>query len=50
MAGKWMAPEVLASDKYAEKADVFSFAIVCWEVLSRSCPYEGMSQIQVNIL
>jgi len=44
---QWMAPEVLANSKYQESADVFSFAIVCWEMLSRVCPYEGMSQIQV---
>lgn len=44
---QWMAPEVLASEKYAEPADVYSFAIVCWELLSRACPYDGMSQIQV---
>ncbi|CAN0441799.1 unnamed protein product, partial [Hapterophycus canaliculatus] len=46
---QWMAPEVLASEKYAEPADVYSFAIVCWELLSRACPYEGMSQIQVPL-
>ncbi|CAM9837057.1 unnamed protein product, partial [Scytosiphon promiscuus] len=45
---QWMAPEVLASEKYAEPADVYSFAIVCWELLSRACPYDGMSQIQVR--
>lgn len=42
-----MAPEVLASDKYTETADVYSYGIVCWELLTRACPYEGMSQIQV---
>lgn len=44
-----MAPEVLASKKYTETADVYSFAIVCWELLERACPYEGMSQIQVTL-
>lgn len=47
MCLQWMAPEVLASEKYTETADVYSFAIVCWELLERACPYEGMSQIQV---
>ncbi|CAM9846383.1 unnamed protein product, partial [Discosporangium mesarthrocarpum] len=45
---QWMAPEVLSYDKYTETADVYSFGIVCWELLSRMCPYEGMSQIQVT--
>lgn len=48
MRVQWMAPEVLASEKYTETADVYSFAVVCWELLSRACPYEGMSQIQVS--
>ena len=43
-----MAPEVLASKKYTETADVYNFAVVCWELLSRACPYEGLNQIQVG--
>ncbi|CAM9212307.1 unnamed protein product [Laminaria digitata] len=46
---QWMAPEVLASEKYAETADVYSFAIVCWELLTRACPYQGLTQIQVAV-
>lgn len=43
---QWMAPEVLANQKYDEKADVFSYGIILWELLSRECPYEGMTAIQ----
>eukprot|EP00934_Nitzschia_sp_Nitz4_P006741 Nitzschia sp. Nitz4//scaffold50_size126154//107061//109970//NITZ4_003702-RA/size126154-processed-gene-0.64-mRNA-1//-1//CDS//3329553749//6731//frame0 len=43
---QWMAPEVLANKKYDEKADVFSYGIILWELLSRECPYEGMTAIQ----
>jgi hypothetical protein len=43
---QWMAPEVLASKPYNEKADVFSFGIICWELLSRQCPYDEMTAIQ----
>jgi serine/threonine protein kinase len=43
---QWMAPEVLANQSYNEKADVFSYGIICWELLTRQCPYEGMSAIQ----
>jgi len=43
---QWMAPEVLANMKYNEKADIYSFGIICWELLSRECPYDGMSAIQ----
>jgi len=43
---QWMAPEVLANRSYDEKADVYSFGIIVWELLSRECPYEGMTPIQ----
>jgi Protein tyrosine and serine/threonine kinase len=37
-----MAPEVLAAQRYSETADVYSFALVFWELLTRQCPYEGL--------
>jgi hypothetical protein len=42
---QWMAPEVLANRSYDEKADVYSFGIILWELLTRECPYEGMAPI-----
>ena len=32
--------------RYTEKADVFSYAIVCWEMLSRQCPFADLTPIQ----
>jgi len=29
----WMAPEVLAGSRYSEKADVYSFSMVLWELV-----------------
>ncbi|KAJ0398555.1 hypothetical protein P43SY_003384 [Pythium insidiosum] len=46
---RWMAPEVLAAEKYTEKADVFSFGVVCWEIITRACPYDGLCQIQAAL-
>ncbi|KAG1674432.1 hypothetical protein FOA52_012960 [Chlamydomonas sp. UWO 241] len=46
---QWMAPEVLTSQRYSEKADVYSFAIVMWECLSRRLPYEGLTAMQAGL-
>lgn len=36
----WMAPELLLQDgKYNEKCDVFSYAIILWEIFARLMPY-----------
>ena len=41
MAGTfhWMAPEVLENQPYTFKADVYSYAIVLWEILAREPPF-----------
>lgn len=31
-AAAWMAPEVWSGGRYDQKADVYSFAIICWEL------------------
>src|SRR5690242_17117495 len=38
----WSAPEVMRGESYTELADVYSFGIVLWEVLTRRPPYEGI--------
>lgn len=37
---QWMAPEVIASQKYSQKADVFSYGIILWEIASREPPFK----------
>lgn len=34
-----MAPEIVCQDDYDEKADVFSFAITLWELVTGEEPY-----------
>lgn len=41
-----MSPEVLSNMSYNEKADVYSYGIVLIELLTRQCPFEGMTPIQ----
>lgn len=36
-----MAPEVISGHHYSEKADVFSFGIILWEMASREPPYRS---------
>lgn len=44
---QWMAPEVLVSQRYDEKADVYSYGIIMWEMLTGDVPYRGLRDIQV---
>eukprot|EP00164_Ancoracysta_twista_P004633 GFYU01006260.1.p1 GENE.GFYU01006260.1~~GFYU01006260.1.p1 ORF type:complete len:506 (+),score=160.84 GFYU01006260.1:151-1668(+) len=43
----WMAPEVIAGEKYSEKADVYSYGIVLSELVTREPPYGEMNQMQI---
>ena len=43
---RWMAPEVIEHQKYTVAADVFSFGICIWELLTAQVPYEKLSAIQ----
>ena len=37
-----MAPEVIRTKHYSEKADVYSYGIILWEIASREPPYKNM--------
>ena len=45
----WMAPEVLQSSFYTNAADVYSFAIVIYEVITREYPYKGKSNDEISL-
>ena len=45
---QWMAPEVIAGFKYTEKADVFSFGVILWELATRKPPYYGIDGTEVS--
>ena len=46
---QWMAPEVVASQSYTEKADVYSFGVNLWELWTRKVPYGKLQPMQVAV-
>ncbi|EPS59361.1 hypothetical protein M569_15448, partial [Genlisea aurea] len=40
---------VINHQPYDHKADVFSFAIVLWELVTAKVPYDGMSPVQAAL-
>jgi len=43
---RWMAPEALYKQKFSEYSDVWSFGIVCLEVLNKTKPYPDVLSLQ----
>ncbi|XP_054824278.1 serine/threonine-protein kinase STY17-like isoform X2 [Prosopis cineraria] len=46
---RWMAPEVIEHKPYDQKADVFSFGIALWELLTGELPYAYLSPLQAAV-
>ncbi|KAI7739681.1 hypothetical protein M8C21_020548 [Ambrosia artemisiifolia] len=46
---RWMAPEVIEHRPYDHKADVFSFGIVLWELLTGEVPYSYLTPLQAAV-
>eukprot|EP00170_Pyropia_yezoensis_P005982 contig_24334_g6000 len=42
-----MAPEVMVGDPYTSAADVYSFAVVLWEMWTGRVPFPGLKPIQL---
>jgi hypothetical protein len=45
---RWSAPEVMRNSVVSLSADVFSFGVVLWELLTWQQPYEEMMSVQVG--
>jgi len=46
----WVAPEVLRNQRYTEKADVFSYGVVLWELVTRQRPFHDVPAFRVVLL
>jgi len=47
---RWCAPEILQNKEYDEKADVYSFAIILWEICTRQFPFDEFNIKWVYVL
>lgn len=43
----YTAPEILQHSRYNEKVDVYSYAFVLWEMLTRKVPYAEMTNLAI---
>jgi abelson tyrosine-protein kinase 1 len=45
---RWLAPEVFTNHKFSLQSDVWSYAVVCWEVFNLGrVPYYGMEIVDL---
>jgi len=44
----WMAPEVYCGTTYDEKVDIYSYAMVLFEIICRSVPFEQFEAAQIG--
>ncbi|KAL7123748.1 hypothetical protein ABFS83_14G003600 [Erythranthe nasuta] len=44
---QWMAPEVLRNEPSNEKADVYSYGVVLWELVTHKIPWDNLNSMQV---
>lgn len=43
----WTAPEIFEGNHYTEKADIFSYGCILWELIFRKKPWEGVHSMKV---
>ncbi|KAJ1469524.1 kinase-like domain-containing protein, partial [Baffinella frigidus] len=46
---QYTAPEVLRSERYDNKVDVFSFGVILWEIHAQKLPYTDMNPMQIAV-
>ena len=45
----WKAPEEFDDEPFSQKSDVYSFAIVIWEMMTREKPFKGQGANEITI-
>ena len=49
-SSRWMAPEVVRSERYDEKVDIYSLGMCLWEMLACETPLSEFSEIQAAMM
>ncbi|KAL6068396.1 hypothetical protein QOT17_008205 [Balamuthia mandrillaris] len=44
----WMAPELLRGEPYTEKVDVYSFGMICWEMITQQVPFADFNTAEIR--
>ena len=44
---QWMAPELFEAGPYDEKVDVYSYAMILWEMLTGRQPFKGKNVVEI---
>lgn len=47
---EWMAPELIRSEPFTEKCDIFSLGVIMWELCTLNRPWEGVPPERVRLL
>jgi len=45
----WLAPEIMENEEYTEKADVYSYGIILYEIYSRKFPFGKKTRFQIEL-
>jgi serine/threonine protein kinase len=43
---RWMSPEIIRHETYTQTADVYSYGIILWQLLTREDPFADLGQIE----
>ncbi len=46
---RWLAPEVVTDQAYSTAADVYSFGLILWELLTWQLPWADLGPFQVSL-
>ncbi|KAL0036873.1 hypothetical protein WJX77_003215 [Trebouxia sp. C0004] len=47
---RWLAPEVIAVQNFSKAADVYSFGIILWELMTWQVPWDDINPFQIMML